>query len=283
MPSATLLGQSVLSGIFTGGLYALLGLGLSLSWRFLNVINLAHFGFIFIGAYLTYQLGGVMGMAPITVLLIVLPLLFVLGLALQYLFQRFAVDEFASLLVTFGFVAIVESAIQWFWTADYRKLETHYATSSVKVGPFFVPVLEAGMFAVAVSLCLSVWAVLRFTYVGKALRASAEDPAIAAAFGVKHRGIALVLSGLSAVSAGIAGAFVALIATLTPAQIYAWIGVVFAAVIMGGLGNPLGILGAGLLIGVSEAVTMALTAPSWAPLVSFTLLILILVLRPGRA
>jgi branched-chain amino acid transport system permease protein len=283
MPSATLLGQSVLSGVFTGGLYALLGLGLSLSWRFLNVINLAHFGFIFIGAYLTYQLAGVMGLSPVVVLLIVLPLLFVLGVGLQYLFARFAVDEFASLLVTFGVVAIVESAIQWFWTADYRKLETHYSTSSVKIGPIFVPVIEALMFAVAVALCLAFWAVLRFTYLGKALRASAEDPAIAAAFGVQHRRIALLLSGASAASAGIAGAFVALIATLAPAQIYAWIGVVFAAVIMGGLGNPLGILGAGLLIGVSEAITMALTAPTWAPLVSFTLLILILILRPDRA
>lgn len=283
MPSATLLGQSVLSGIFTGGLYALLGLGLSLSWRFLNVINLAHFGFIFIGAYLTYQLAGVMGLSPILVLLLILPGLFILGMALQFLFARFNVDEFASLLVTFGVVAIVESMIQWFWTADFRKLETHYGTASLKLGPFYVPVIEAAMLAVAVALCLAGWAVLRFTYVGKALRASAEDPAIASAYGVRHRRLSLLLGGLSAASAGIAGAFVALMATLAPAQIYAWIGVVFAAVIMGGLGNPLGILGAGLLIGVSEAVTMALTAPSWAPLVSFTLLILILVLRPDRA
>ncbi|MCK6454742.1 MAG: branched-chain amino acid ABC transporter permease [Alphaproteobacteria bacterium] len=283
MPSATLLGQSVLSGIFTGGLYALLGLGLSLSWRFLNVINLAHFGFIFIGAYLTYQLAGVMGLSPLVVIALILPGLFLLGVGLQWLFARFDVDEFASLLVTFGVVAIVEAMIQWYWTADFRKLETHYGTASLKLGPFYVPVIEAAMLAVAVALCLAGWAVLSFTYVGKALRASAEDPAIASAFGVRHRRLSLLLGGLSAASAGVAGAFVALMATLAPAQIYAWIGVVFAAVIMGGLGSPLGILGAGLLIGVSEAVTMALTAPSWAPLVSFTLLILILVLRPDRA
>jgi branched-chain amino acid transport system permease protein len=118
--------------------------------------------------------------------------------------------------------------------------------------------------------------------VGKGLRASAEDPQIAAAFGVNHRRLALVLSGLGAAFAGVAGAFVALIYTLAPAQIYAWIGVVFAAVILGGLGNPLGPLLAGLVIGVSEALTMALTAPAWAPLVSFTLLILVLLLRPDR-
>jgi branched-chain amino acid transport system permease protein len=70
--------------------------------------------------------------------------------------------------------------------------------------------------------------------------------------------------------------------TLTPSQIYAWIGVVFAAVMIGGLGSALGPLVAGIVIGVSEAVTMALTAPSWAPLVSFSLLIIVLLVRPGK-
>jgi branched-chain amino acid transport system permease protein len=134
----------------------------------------------------------------------------------------------------------------------------------------------------AVALALLTWAWLRFTWVGKGLRACAEDPEIAAAFGVHHRRLALVLSGLCAAFAGVAGAFVALIYTLAPSQIYAWIGVVFAAVIIGGLGNPLGPLVAGVVIGVSEALTMALTAPAWAPLVSFTLLILVLLLRPDR-
>ena len=77
-------------------------------------------------------------------------------------------------------------------------------------------------------LALGTWAWLRFTYVGKALRAAAEDPAIAAAFGVNHRGQALLLSGVSAAYAGIAGAFIALISTLAPSQIWAWVGVVFA-------------------------------------------------------
>ena len=91
-----------------------------------------------------------------------------------------------------------------------------------------------------------------------------------------------MLSGVSAAYAGIAGVFIALISTLAPAQIWAWLGVVFAVVIIGGLGNPVGALLAGLLIGVSESVTMAVAAPAWAPLVSFSILIGILVLRPER-
>lgn len=282
MPSATLLGQSLLSGVLVGGLYALLGVGLSLSWRFLRSINLAHFAFIFLGAYMTYELVGVDKLSAPIALLIVVPGLFVLGVLLQLIFVRFELDEFASVLVTFGIMVIVESFIQWVWTADFRKLESSFGTSSWSVGPIFVPVVESVMFLVAIAVAVAIWAWLRFTYVGKALRAAAEAPDIAAAFGVHDRRLALLLAGVSAATAGLAGTFVAFISPLTPSQIYAWIGVVFAAVIMGGLGNPIGILAASLLIGVSEAITMALTAPSWAPLVSFTMLILILVLRPDR-
>jgi branched-chain amino acid transport system permease protein len=177
---------------------------------------------------------------------------------------------------------MIESLIQWIWTADYRRLETAYGTASWRAGGLFFPIPELAALAAAVALAVLTWAWLRFTWVGKGLRACAEDPQIAAAFGVNHRRLALLLSGLGAAFAGVAGAFVALIYTLAPSQIYAWIGVVFAAVILGGLGNPLGPLLAGVVIGVSEAVTMALTAPAWAPLVSFTLLILVLLLRPGR-
>ena len=282
MPSATLLGQSIVSGLFTGALYGLLGLGLSLSWGYLRLINLAHFALAFLSAYLTYQLVGALGWHPMLAILAIVPALFLFGVAMQWVFARFAVNEFASLLVTFGVTVIVEAAIQWFWTADFRKLELGHGTVSMKFGSIFVPIVEAEMLLTAIALSLGTWAWLRFTYMGKAMRASAENPEIAAAFGVDHRRLAMLLSGLSASYAGVAGAFIAMIYTLTPSQIFAWMGVVFAVVILGRLGNPIGVLLAGIAIGVSEAVTMAVTAPSWAPLVSFTLLILVLILRPGR-
>ena len=282
MPSATLLGQSVVSGLLAGGLYGLLALGLSLSWGLLRLVNLAHFALALLGAYLTYQLGHVLHWAPWTAAVAIVPVFFVLGVLLHALFTRFRVTEFTSLLVTFGLAVILESVIQWFWTADFRRYETPYASASFRVGPLFVPVLELLACLTAATLALATWAWLRFTYLGKALRAAAEDPAIAGAFGVNHRRHAFVLSGVSAAYAGVAGSFIALIATLAPAQIWAWLGVVFAVVIIGGLGNPVGALLAGCLIGVSESVTMAVAAPAWAPLVSFSILILVLILRPER-
>ena len=198
MPSLTLLGQSRRLGpARRRASTRLLALGLSLRWGLLRLVNLGHFALALLGAYLTYQLGTRVDARPVAgrarhragVLrarrgparrLRVLP----------------ASTEFTSLLVTFGLTVIIESVIQWFWTADFRRYETPYATASIRVGPLFVPALELLACADGGRRWPSAtWAWLRFTYVGKALRASAEDPAMAAAFGVNHRSAGLAPVG----------------------------------------------------------------------------------------
>jgi branched-chain amino acid transport system permease protein len=283
MPSLTLLSQSVLSGIFIGALYGLLGLGLGLSWGLLRLINLAHFAFAFLAAYLCYQLSTVGGMDPLATLVVLVPGFFALGAALHWVMARFGLTPFNSLLLTFGLTGIVEALIQTIWTADYRRLESHYGQEKFKIGELFLPVPELFTLFVCVALSVAVWAVLRHTDLGKALRAAAEDAPVAAAFGVNQRRHAILLAGTCSALAAVAGVCLALMFTLTPSQMYTWVGVVFAAVMLGGLGSAMGPLLAGVLIGVSEAVTMAVTAPSWAPIVSFTLLIVILLLRPGKS
>ncbi len=281
-PSFTLLGQSLLSGIFIGSLYGLLGLGLSLSWGMLRQINLAHFALAFLGAYLTFHLTTFAGMDPLLTLALILPGFFAFGVLMQWLFSRFSISPFNSLLVTFGFTVIIESLIQSIWTADYRRLESVYGGMKFKVGTLYLPLPELFTLGLAIALALCTWAALRYTDLGKAMRAAAEDAQIAAAFGINERMLALLLSGLSAAFAGVAGLCLALSYTLSPSQIYAWIGVVFAAVMIGGLGRPIGPLVAGIVIGVSEALTMAVISPAWAPLVSFSLLIFVLLVRAEK-
>ena len=282
LPSAALLAQSALSGVFIGALYGLLGLGLGLSWGLLHLINLAHFAFAFLAAYICYQLATVGGIDPFATLAIIVPSFFLLGVLVQWLLARFAVSPLNSLLATFGLTAIVEAGIQAIWTADFRKLDSSYAQQKFRIGELFVPVPELLTLLLAVGLSFGIWAAMRYTDLGRALRAAAEDGPIAAAFGVNRKAHALLLSGVCAALAGIAGVCLALSFTLTPSQIYAWVGVVFAAVMLGGLGSALGPLTAGVIIGVSEALTMAFASPSWAPIVSFTLLIVILLVRPGK-
>lgn len=280
MPSLTLLGQSLVSGVLLGGLYGLVALGLSLSWGLLRLVNLAHFAFAFLGAYLVYHLGTVWHLPPWWAALLVMPLFFVLGVVQHAVFLYFRVAELTSLLVTFGISVIVESALQWIWTADFRRFETPYASTSLKLGAIYVPVIELIACLTAAALAWATWAWLRWTYVGKALRATAEDPEIAVAFGINRRFLSFLLSGICAAYAGIAGAFIALISTLAPSQIWAWLGVVFAVVIIGRLGNPLGALVAGMLIGAAESLAMATFSPAWAPVVSFSVLIALLLWEP---
>ncbi len=282
LPSLELLGQSILSGVFIGSLYGLLGLGLSLSWGMLNQINLAHFALAFLGAYLTYQMSSVGGIDPMLTLLVIVPLFFGMGLLMHALFKRFNVSVFNTLLVNFGLTVIIDSAIQWIWTGDYRKLETPYASIKFTVGSFYFPLPEVLTLLLSTSLALSTWAVLRYTRAGKAMRAISMDPAMARAFGIPEARLTHAMSGAAAAMAGVAGVCLALSFTLAPSQIYVWIGVIFAAVMIGGLGNPLGPLVAGIVIGVSESITMAVTAPAWAPLVSFSLLIAVLLFRPEK-
>ncbi len=282
MPSANLLAQSILSGIFIGSLYGLIGLGLGLTWGLLRQINLAHFGFVFLGAYLSYQLATVAHVDPLLTLLIIPPLFFVIGAAMQWLLARFSITPFNSLLVTFGITVMMESAIQGIWTADFRRLESAYNSQKFIIGSLYVPVPELVTLLLATAISLAIWAAMRYTDLGKALRAMAEDAPIAAAFGINQKALSLLLAGLCAALAGVAGICLALTFALTPSQIFAWVGVVFAAVMLGGLGSALGPLVAGIVIGVSEAVTMAVTSPSWAPIVSFSLLIVVLLFRPGQ-
>ena len=281
MPSATLLGQSALSGIFAGALYGLFGLGLTLSWGMLRQINLAHFALVFLGAYLSYQLAAA-GLDPLLTLAITAPAFFIVGVGLHALLTRFKVSPLNTLLVTFGFTVMIEALTQWIWSADFRRLDSHYAGVKWKIGELYVNLPELLTLGVAVALAAGMWALLRYTDLGKALRAIAEDAPMAAAFGINEKLLSLLLSGLCAAFAAVAGICLALSHTLAPSQIYAWIGVVFAVVMIGGLGNPLGPLVAGLIIGITEALTMAFTAPAWAPLVSFSLLIGALLIRPEK-
>ena len=281
-PSLNLLGQAILSGIFIGGLYGLIGLGLGLTWGLLRQINLAHFGFVFLAAYLSYQMATEWGIDPLATLLVLPPLFFLLGVGMQWLLARFEITPFNSLLVTFGITVVIESIIQGIWTADFRRLETHYNDQKFTIGNFYLPVPELLTLLLSVAIAVLIWAAMRYTDLGKALRAMAQDGPIAAAFGINEKGMSLMLAGVCAALAAVAGICLALTFTLAPSQIFAWVGVVFAAVMLGGLGSALGPLVAGVIIGVSEAVTMAVTAPSWAPIVSLSLLIAMLLLRPDK-
>ena len=275
--------QSALAGALVGGLYALMAIGLSLTWGMLRVINLAHFGMILLGAYLTYSLAAGIGLDPLLSVIVTAPLMFVVGAALQWAFQRFGVSELSSLLVSFGILIIAIQTISNIWSADFRRLpsETNpYATGSVAIGPLVFPMPTLIASVTAVALVVGIHLVLSRTYIGRALRAFAEDPAIAAAFGIDHRRLGMLLAGAAGATAAIAGMLFVIGGSLTPDTAFEWFGIVFAVVILGGVGNVTGTLLAGALVGGVAGVVTVAWSPTTAPLVVFSLIVLALLFRP---
>jgi branched-chain amino acid transport system permease protein len=275
--------QSAVAGALAGGLYALMAVGLSLGWGMLRVINLAHFGMVLLSAYLTYELATRFHLDPLSTVAVTAPLMFVLAVALQWLFHVSRISEFNSLLVSFGLLIVTIQAISNVWSADFRRMDpavNPYATQSVAVGPLVFPMPSLLAFAFAVAIVAVAQIVLRRTFPGRALRAFAQDPEMAAAFGIDHRRLALALSGAAGATAAVAGMLFAVGNALTPATAFEWIGIVFAVVIVGGIGNVVGTLLAGALVLMVAGVVSVVWSPATAPFVVFAAIVVALVFRP---
>jgi branched-chain amino acid transport system permease protein len=266
--------QAAVSGVMTGGLYAVMALGLSLTWGLLKIINLAHFALILVAAYLTYEITTSTGADPLLATLVLVPGGFVVGVAVHWVIERFEVDEFNSLLLSFGLFIIVIRLVNNIWSADFRQIEAAenpYASHAIFVGEIAFPAPQLMAFGAALILALATYYVLRYTYFGKALRALAYDREIAAAYGVDHRRIGVITAGV----------LIAVNQSVFPQLAAEWVGLIFTVVILGGIGNLLGAFGAGILIGLVAGVVGVAWTPQGAPLVVFLLLILALIFRPN--
>ncbi len=279
----TLYIQGLVSGVLLGGLFALMALGFSLMWRYLRVINLVHFSMILLAAYLTFHFSKTSGLDPWIALLFTVPLFAVFGALVQWVFHRFQVSVFNSLLVAFGMFVIIEGIIRNVWGADFLRIPADvspYATMSVSVEGIALPVARLIAFGLAIPLSLAGALFLERSYVGKALRAVSEDPGVAIAFGVNFGRVSLLVAAASGASGAIAGTLVAVSGTLFPNASQEWIGIVFAVVILGGIGSPTGAVAAAVLIGAISGVVSVAWAPAAAPLLAFAVLILVLLWRP---
>ena len=266
-----------------GGLFALMAMGLSLTWGMLRVINLAHFAIILLSAYITYELASSLRIDPLLTIVVSVPVMFVLAAALQWLFQASRISEFNSLLVSFGLLIVVIQLITNFWTADFRQIPpaiNPYGFQSVGFGPFRFPTPTLIAFIFALGIVGLGYYVLERTYPGRALRAFAQDPEIAAAYGIDHRRLSMLLSGAAGATGAVAGMLYAVANPLTPDRAFEWIGIVFAIVIIGGIGNVVGTLVAGALVLMTAALVSFWWSPSVAPLVVFSAIVVTLVVRP---
>lgn len=275
--------QSLIGGILIGGLYAAMAVGVSLVWGALRLINLALLGVTLVGGYLTYDLTVLAGWDPLAAVLVVVPVLGLLSYALQWLFDAMHLDEFQSLLVTFGVLTIAIAGINMRWSADFRQIPRQlnpYVATSIRIGGFAFPVALLIAFLAALILSIAVHLFLQHSMFGRAVRAVAQDRQMAEVLGVNYRSLSRGLSGAAGAVSGLAGVFVVIVQAVYPTLPLEWLGIVFSVVILGGIGSALGSFMAGLIIGAVGAVAAVVIGAAAAPLATFLVLIFTLLLRP---
>jgi len=275
--------QACILGLLTGGVYALMASGLALGFGVMRVINVAQGALIILGAYLSYTLYSSLGIDPFVGLLVLTPAMFVLGVVLQLVFLRPLREEEReelSLLVTWAIALGIEGILSVAYQTGYRSTITSYADRSWSVLGYYVSVARTYAFVASAVVLILLFAILRFTKLGRAVRATVQNPTAARLLGVETRLVSALGFGLSVATASAAGAVYGIVFPFNPGSHYDLISRLLTIIVLGGLGSLGGAVIAALFMGLAEALFSAEFSPTWSSFTFFAVLIVMLVLRP---
>ena len=283
--STALVLNAIIAGLLLGGFYAAVSVGISISFGMLDVVNIAHPAFIILGSYIAYIVNDRMGVDPILVSVLVSPLFFALGLILYriyYLcFEKRGQESLRGLAFFFGILFITEVALILIFGVDYRLVQTAYSETTWRLGPVDFPMRLVVPFLVSMTMVIGVQLFLTHTFFGRAVLAVAQDQLALRLMGVNPTRVKGLAFALSIATAGVAGAFLIVIQPVQPAIGREYIGLVFAVCVLGGMGSIWGTLLGAFVLGLAESITSTFFGPSWAPAVSFGLLLAALAFRPS--
>ncbi|HEY2427267.1 MAG TPA: branched-chain amino acid ABC transporter permease [Pseudolabrys sp.] len=273
----------VLQGVLIGGLYAMFAAGLSLIFGVMRLVNIAHGDLIVFAAYVSLVVTQAMGADPLTSLLLVVPVMAVIGYALQrgLLNRTLGDDLLPPLLVTFGLSIIIQNGLLELFTADSRRLQA----GAIEVQAFellqgvWIGVLPLLQFAIAVAVIAGLQILFYRTALGRAFRATSDDPSVAQLMGLDTRHVFAMAMAFSLAVIAIAGVFLAVRTNFDPAIGPARLIFGFEAVIIGGLGSMWGTLAGGIILGVSQAIGAQID-PGWQLLAGHIVFLAILAVRP---
>ena len=283
--TTALLANAIVAGLLLGGLFAALSVGISISFGMLDVVNIAHPAFIILGSYIAYYVNDRMGVDPILVSLALSPLFFLLGAVLYrvyYLcFEKRGQESLRGLAFFFGILFITEVALVLIFGVDYRTVRSAYGETTWRLGVLDFPMRLVVPFLVSITMVVGLQLFLSHTFFGRAVLAVAQDPVALRLMGVNPVMVKERAFALSIATAGVAGAFLIVIQPVQPAIGREYIGLVFAVCVLGGMGSIWGALLGAFVLGLAESFTATFFGPSWAPAVSFGLLLATLAFRPS--
>ncbi|HET7201351.1 MAG TPA: branched-chain amino acid ABC transporter permease [Burkholderiales bacterium] len=283
--STALVVNAIIAGLLLGGFYAAVSVGISISFGMLDVVNIAHPAFIILGSYVAYIVNDRFGFDPILVAVVLSPLFFALGMALYRIyyvcFEKRGQESLRGLAFFFGILFITEVTLVLVFGVDYRMVNTVYGDVTWRAGDIDLPMRLFVPFLVSVAMVVGVQLSLTHTFFGRAVLAVAQDQLALRLMGVNPVRVKELAFALSIATAGVAGSFLIVIQPVQPAIGREYIGLVFAVCVLGGMGSIWGTLIGALVLGIAESFTSTFFGPSWAPAVSFGLLLATLAFRPS--
>ncbi len=274
-------------GLITGGIYALVAIGLNLQYGLMRIMNISHGEFLMLGAFLAWWAHTALGVSPLLFMPVAFALLMALGMAVHWLcFRQVAarapnvdVFEARSLMVGFGLMFLVQNAALLVWGGDLRGYD--YLAEPVQLGEMRFTANKLVLFGVALALSLVLVALLKLTLLGKAVRALMQSPTGAQLVGINTRRLHPLMFGIGLGLSGVAGALLSMTYEISPSMGEPYTVTALIVITLGGFGSIAGSLVGGLLLGVVEALGMHYTSPSLKMLLSYAVFIGVLIWRPN--
>jgi branched-chain amino acid transport system permease protein len=294
-----LLINALVAGLLLGAFYAAVTVGISISFGILDIVNIAHPGFIILGAYIAYIVNTRLGIDPIVVSIVMLPAFYALGALIYQVyyasFEKHGQDSLRGLAFFFGLLFVTEVSLILVFGADYRYVEARYIGPSLCSEKIDLPGIVSTMCSHGIDLplrmlvpaltSLALFAALQLylsrTFIGRAINAVAQDQLALQLMGASPTRIKRIAFAISIATASVAGALLIIIQPVEPSVGREFIGRVFAICVLGGLGSLPGTLIGAMLLGIVESFTSTFYGPSWSPAVAFGFLLLTLAFRPA--
>jgi len=275
--------QSLVSGVLVGGVYALIGIGLTMIFGVMRVINFAHGDLLMLGMYLTYFIFTLLGIDPFLSIALTMPIMFLFGALLQKVFINRVLDALPQnqILLTIGLGLIMSNTVMLIFTSDYKILTTSYSSGSVKLGGISIsqPLAVSFLITAAITAVLY-WFLLR-TDTGQAIRATAQDREAAQLMGINVRRMSVIAFGIGAALAATAGALVSPTYYIFPQVGGSFTLKAFVIVVLGGMGSIFGATLGGVIIGAVESLAAAYVSSGLKELFVYVLFLLVLLFRPA--
>lgn len=283
--SADLLINAIVSGLLLGGFYAAVSIGVAIAFGMLDIVNIAHPAVILLGSYVAYIGNTVFGIDPILSAVILLPAFYALGVAAYQIyyvaFERRDDQSLRGLSFFFGILFIAEVGLILGFGVDYRSVQAWYTQGNLNLFVIELPWRLLVPFLLGLAMVVALQVFLSRTFVGRAIQAVAQDQGALRLMAANPAKIKRIAFGLSFATAAIAGAALIIIQPVEPSIGREYIGRIFAICVLGGLGSFPGMVIAAVTLGIVESLTATFFGPSWAPAVSFGVLLVTLAVRPN--